>query len=171
MKVVSDGYLFDFPDALEAFVFDEKDKNNPNYHGMPMKAVDIVVEFADKYLYIEIKEYDDISEFDSLTATGEKAERSKRQERFRWLKNYLKYKYRDTFLYRYAEEKVEKPVIYLCLMNFDNVLNNHFSKELRKELPVGRKTNSRWKRELVAACHVVNLERWNKNFPWPASRL
>ena len=32
MKVRADGFEFDFPDALEAFVFDEKDKKIGRAH-------------------------------------------------------------------------------------------------------------------------------------------
>jgi hypothetical protein len=46
MKVQSDGFEFDFTDAVDAFVFDQKDKTHPHYHGLShaMKAVDLVVE-------------------------------------------------------------------------------------------------------------------------------
>ena len=54
-----DGFSFDFSDALDAFVFDEKDRFKPTFHGQPMKAVDIVVELADAYLYVEIKDFYD----------------------------------------------------------------------------------------------------------------
>ncbi len=172
MKVETDGYSFDFPDALEAFVFDEKDKSKPNYHGMPMKAVDIMVELDNKYLYIEIKEYGDDAEFDCFLA-DEGLEPTEGRKHSRHLKNYLKYKFRDTFLYRYAEEKVDKPIVYVCLLNdFDNAQSVQLNKQLRNELPVGRKANSRWKRELAINCHVLNLKKWNEVFQtWPAERL
>lgn len=43
MRMTVDGFDFDFMDAIDAFVFDEKDKNLPTYHGLShaMKAVDI----------------------------------------------------------------------------------------------------------------------------------
>ena len=46
MKVKADGFEFEFPEALYAYVFDEKDKHAPRYHGLShaMKAVDLVVE-------------------------------------------------------------------------------------------------------------------------------
>ena len=46
MKIEADGFAFDFTDALDGFVFDEKDKTQPHYHGLShaMKAVDIIVE-------------------------------------------------------------------------------------------------------------------------------
>lgn len=167
MKVVkTDGFEFCFMDALDAFVFDESDNTKPRFHGAPMKAVDIVAEFKNAYVYIELKDYDDPSAYDVLNAAI-----SDRQKNFKWLKNYLKYKFRDSYLYRYAEEKIEKDVHYICLVTFDNALNSRMQKSLKKELPVG-KPSRLWVRELAASCKVVNLEKWNENFPkWPVKRL
>lgn len=163
-----DGFSFDFTDALDAYVFDEKDKTKPTYHGQPMKAVDILVELENAYLYVEIKDFDNPTAYDTKTFTTEDELKTKR-DGFRWLKNYLKYKFRDSYLYRHAEQKVEKPVHYICLLTFDNALNTTMQKALQKELPVG-KTSMRWKQELVKSCQVVNLDKWNKNFPkWPAT--
>jgi len=171
MKIVeTDGFEFCFNDALDAFVFDEKDKNKPTFHGAPMKAVDIVAEFKDAYVYLEIKNYDDPSDFDIPGATTE-ADKKLRQDNFKWLKNYLKYKFRDSYLYRYAEQKVDKPVHYICLINFDNALNIQMKKSLKQELPVGR-ASRRWVQALAASCQVLNVERWNANFPqWPVTRV
>ena len=118
-----DGFTFDFTDAIDAFVFDEKDKSKSTYHGAPMKAVDILVELDDAYLY------------------------------------------------RHAEQKVDKPIHYICLLSFDNALNNAMQKALKKELPMGR-ASPRWKTTLVESCQVLNIERWNQNFPkWPAHKV
>ena len=171
MKVVeADGFEFRFTDALDAFVFDETDRTKPTFHGAPMKGVDIVAEFDDAYVYIELKDYDDSSIYDVLGALTDD-ERHSRQASFKWLKNYLKYKFRDSFLYRYAEQKVEKPVHYVCLITFDNALNSRMQKALKQELPVG-KASIRWVQTLAKSCHVVNMDKWNENFPkWPVSRL
>jgi hypothetical protein len=164
-----DGFSFDFTDALDAFVFDEKDTSKSTYHGQPMKAVDIVVELDTAYLYVEIKDFNDPGAYNTKAFSDEDDLRKKR-DGFRWLKNYLKYKYRDSYLYRYAEQKVEKPIHYICLLAFDNALNTTMQKALRKELPIG-KASRRWKQELVNSCQVVNLEKWNRNFSkWPARR-
>lgn len=171
MKVVeTDGFEFRFEGALDAFVFDEKDPAKPTFHGAPMKAVDIVAEFAESYVYVELKDYDDPSIYDipgGMTAD----EKSARRERFRWLKDYLKYKFRDSYLYRHAEQKVDRPVHYICLTTFDNALNSRMQKDLEHELPVG-KASRRWVQNLAQSCHVVNMEKWNESFPkWPVSRL
>ena len=171
MKVVkTDGFEFHFMDAVDAFVFDETDETRPTFHGAPMKAVDIVAEFENAYVYVELKDYDDPSVYDVLNIRTDD-EMSDRQEKFKWLKNYLKYKFRDSYLYRHAEDKVEKPVHYLCLITFDNALNGRMQKSLKKELPVGQ-PSPRWIRALATSCKVVNLHKWNENFPkWPVKRL
>ena len=122
MKVFADGFSFDFTDALDAFVFDEKDKAKATYHGQPMKAVDIIAEFQDAYIFVEIKDFHDPASYDTKDSTTEEELKAKR-ERFKWLKNYLKYKCRDSYLFRHAEKKVDKPIHYICLLTFDNALN------------------------------------------------
>jgi hypothetical protein len=171
MKVVeADGFEFRFEDAIDAFVFDEADRTKTTFHGAPMKGVDIVAEFADAYVYVELKDYDDPSFYDVQGANSE-TEKTLRQEHFKWLKNYLKYKFRDSYLYRHAEQKVDKPIHYVCLITFDNALNSCMQKSLKQELPVG-KASHRWIQPLAKSCQVVNLDKWNENFPkWPVTRL
>ncbi|MCY4147872.1 MAG: hypothetical protein OXF73_00680 [Gammaproteobacteria bacterium] len=171
MKAVEvDGFSFRFEDAIDAFVFDEKDVTKATFHGAPMKAVDIITEFANCYVYIEMKDYDDPSVYDIRSAMSDD-EQIKRKKRFNWLKDYLKYKFRDSYLYRHAEQKVDKPIHYICLNNFDSGLNFLIQKSLRLELPVG-KPSDRWIQSLVVSCHVVNFERWEKLFPkWEISCL
>jgi len=165
-----DGFTFDFTDAIDAFVFDEKDKSKSTYHGAPMKAVDILVELDNAYLFIEMKDFHDPDTY-NIQATVEGEDMRKVRDSFKWLKNYLKYKYRDSYLYRHAEQKVDKPIHYICLLSFDNALNNAMQKALKKELPMGR-SSPRWKTTLVESCQVLNIDRWNQNFPkWPAHKV
>ena len=171
MKIVeADGFEFRFTDAIDAFVFDETDKRKPTFHGVSMKGVDIVAEFETAYVYIEMKDYDDPSIYDVTTATTDEEKKS-RQDGFKWLKNYLKYKYRDSYLYRHAEQKVEKPIHYVCLITFDNALNSRMQKSLKAELPVG-KPSPRWTQAIATSCQVVNVQKWNENFPkWPVTLI
>jgi hypothetical protein len=172
IPVETDGFRFEFSGAIEAFVFDEKDSTKPNFHGVAMKGVDVVAEFEDAYVYVEIKDYDDefASAYDINTFSNEEILKEKRRA-FKWLKNYLKYKYRDSYLYRHAEDKVDKPIHYICLLTFDNALNSKFTRSLKQELPIGRKSR-RWNKSLAQSCRVLNIERWNLNFPqWPVSRI
>ncbi|MGE5659569.1 MAG: hypothetical protein ACM37W_23485 [Actinomycetota bacterium] len=170
-KVIeADGFQFVFEDALDAFIFDEKDKTKSTYHGLPMKAVDIVAEFESAYIYIEIKDFHEPSLYHEASGSSDE-EKKERKDNFKWLKNYLKYKYRDSYLCRHAEQKVDKPIHYICLLTFDNALNSRMKKSLEQELPIGI-ASRRWVQPIVASCQVVNIERWNKNFPkWLVKRL
>ncbi len=114
MKVDHDGFSFDFTDAIDAFVFDETDKTKSTYHGQPMKAVDIVAEFDNAYVYVEMKDLDDPDMYD-YASTDDSDEIREKRDHFKWLKNYLKYKYRDSYLFRHAEHRVDKPIHYICL--------------------------------------------------------
>lgn len=168
MKVEADGFSFDFTDAVDAFVFDEKDKTKSTYHGQPMKAVDIIAEFQDAYVFVEMKAFNDRASYDWKEFTTAEDLKAKR-EGFAWLTTYLKYKFRDSYLFRHAEHKVDKPIHYICLLTFDNALNTAVRKTLARELPVGL-ASPRWKQELLKSCQVVNVEKWNKNFPkWPVT--
>ena len=170
IKIETDGFEFSFEDAIEAFVFDETDKLKATYHGAPMKGVDVVAEFSDAYVYVELKDYDDSTEYNVLLP-GTEEERAARKAHLKWLKNYLKYKFRDSYLYRHAEHKVDKPIHYICLVTFDNALNTHLAKQLRQELPVGM-SSRRWNQSLATSCQVVNLDKWNTNFPkWSVTRM
>lgn len=172
IPVETDGFRFEFDSAIEAFVFDEKDQTKHTFHGMPMKGVDIVAEFEEAYVYVEIKEYKNEGAFKyDITNSSSQADLKQKQECFKWLKEYLKYKFRDSYLYRHAEGKVDKPIHYICLLTFDNALNSKFSKSLKQELPVGSKS-IRWNISLAKSCQVLNVERWNQCFPkWPVSKV
>jgi len=168
MKIEMDGFSFDFSDAIDAFIFDEKDESKATYHGLPMKSVDIIVELASAYLFVEMKDFDNPELYKELSADNADVNKEKHGN-FQWLKNYLKYKYRDSYLFRHAEDKVDKPIYYICLLTFDNVLNNVMQKSLSQELPVGL-ASKRWKKAIVENCQVVNVVKWNKNFPqWPVT--
>ena len=82
----------------------------------------------------------------------------------------LKYKFRDSFVYRWAEDVAEKPIRYLCLLSLDDALTARIAKDLNRELPCGRPIR-RWNRDVVQSCIVLNLTAWNRNFPrWPVRR-
>lgn len=106
MKKIIDDYEFDFPHALELFKFDSTDKLSEYYHGVSvMKAVDAIAEFRNFYLWIEIKCYPDAN-IEELAHPKNYSQDINNQEVYirRVLFN-LTYKYRDTYLYRYAEKK------------------------------------------------------------------
>ncbi len=105
MILIEGGLEFNFSDAIYGFKFDETDKHNEHYHGLShcMKAVDFIIELENDYLFVEVKDFHD-------------PERYRDSEGFKKLKNDLKIKLRDSLLYRFAEDRIDKPVRYLCLI-------------------------------------------------------
>ena len=164
MKQIIDGYEFDFPRAIELYKFDETDKLAGNhYHGVSVwKSVDVMSEFPDYYIWIEIKEYsnDKIEEI-----RNEKPRRTKSDDYHHrsWLRNNLAVKYQHTFLYRYCENKLDKPVFYVCLLNFDDALLLSFFNDLKCHIPVGMKSG-RWSRPILAdnQLFVLNESAWKR---------
>ncbi len=164
MKIVNlNAFEFRFSETVDAFIFDETDCAKPTYHGAPMKAVDIVVELEKAYLYVEVKNYD-TSLIELFRKDASNAGSGETGSRINWLKNYLKYKFRDTYLYRHAEQKTDKPIHYICVINFNNGMNSALQRELTRELPVGR-VSRRWTKSIAVSCQVVNVEKWNQLFP------
>ncbi|MGM0419216.1 MAG: hypothetical protein ACQEQS_10885 [Thermodesulfobacteriota bacterium] len=159
--ILREGSLeFYFSDAINCFKFDETDKNSHYYHGLShcMKAVDFIVELEKDYLLVEVKDFYSPDEYEE-------------SDKFNTLANILKEKFRDTFLYRYAENKIDKPVHYLCLVNLDNALVSSLMKKIKIIVPQGIRSN-RWERPLVKSCIVANTERWNSRFPkWKITRV
>lgn len=163
MTLTVDGYRFDFPHAVDAYKFDETDKHSENYHGVQqLKAVDLMVEFPKCYLWVEIKSYDDLHVFDAESICPNCGAVVNHRQ---WLKRNLIRKYRDTFLYRYCEKKLDKPVIYICLLNFNSALLTFFKKELRLGIPTGCPNPKRWNRPLLEKDRLIVTDEagWNRN--------
>lgn len=160
MKIECDGFEFDFSDAKDLFIFDEKDKDRPNFHGLShaMKSVDLIAELEEYYLFVEVKDFHDPVSYEG-------------NEHFNHLREVLKYKYRDTWLYRWAEGKTNKPIKFLCLLELEKGLISRMTKEIRKQLPLYA-CGPRWRNEISNGCAVLNLEIWNRRFTaWPVMRV
>lgn len=144
---------FDFTGAIDAFKFDEPDPASATSHGLShcMKAVDFVVEYSDHYLFVEIKDPKSLSRYNAP------------QDSAQLIKS-LVGKFRDTFLYRWAEGKLDKPIRYLCLVDVDNAQTLYLMKQLRKELPVDKQP-ARWRQPLAQLCAITNRTTWNASFP------
>ena len=158
--VEKDKYRFQFSNAINAFPFDEQLPYKPFFHGAPMKAVDVLAEFELYDIYIEIKDYLD----------GKKSG----PQDYEFRADILRYKFRDTFLYRFAEGKILKPVKYFILTDLTTPqIRANFS-NFNTSLPVGIPATvaKRWKREIASECRILNLDNWNRRFPnWQINRI
>ncbi|MDO8840970.1 MAG: hypothetical protein Q7J09_03250 [Methanocalculus sp.] len=150
---------FNFQGAIGGFKFDEQIQDKPTYHGLShcMKAVDFIVEMEDHYLFVEVKD------FSKRT--------NKHNDEEKKIIDALRFKFRDTLLYRFAEEKLDKPVRYYCLIELDNAQVLYIMKELKRLLPE-HGPEERWHRPLAEKCIVMNTRAWNTLLPqYPISDI
>ncbi len=160
-RLTVDDYEFVFPKALELYKFDEQDSANPHFHGLShcMKAVDAIVELPKTYLFIEIKRFDKRSALN-------KDNNGCKEEALDDLINRLCGKYRDTFLYRFCQGKVDKPIKYICLIDkFDKNLFLRLRNKLLKKIPAGKQLQAKWGKELLAEedLFVLSEQTWNRS--------
>lgn len=168
MKLRERDLEIDFSDAISAIVFDQMKADQPEFHGIAqMHRVDFVVELKEAILFVEVKDPG------NPKAQAEGLAKFFGELQDGTLSDTFAAKFIDTFLYRWAEECLDKPVHYISLVTLDDSeLLPNFSDEIAKKLPPMGKTVPRWKRQLAENCQVFNMDLWNKSFPkWPAVRI
>lgn len=158
---------FTFGNSIEAFVFDQMNHDFPNFHGLStMHRVDFIVELDEAILFVEVKDpshpmarQEGIQKFMDSLNDGTLSET--------FAKKFL-----DSFIYRWAEKKITKPIHYLSLVTLDAELLPNLTDQIINKLPPIGKPIERWKRSILENCQVFNIETWNENFPkWPVSRI
>lgn len=168
MKLRERDLEIDFTNAIDAIVFDQMKADQPGYHGIgQMHRVDFVVELEEAILFVEVKDPG------NPKAKAEGLAKFHGELQDGTLGDTFAAKFIDTFLYRWAEECLHKPVHYISLVTLeDSELLPNFSDEIARKLPPMGKSVPRWRRQLVENCQVFNIELWNASFPkWPAVRV
>ncbi|MCX7949793.1 MAG: hypothetical protein N2509_06735 [Treponemataceae bacterium] len=166
MIVCTEGNLqISFPPTARVRKFDDIT------HGLShcMKAVDFIVEYDKKYYFIEFK--------DPYASGIPDKERAKFLEQFLdgKIDEDLKYKYRDTFLYEWASEHIDKPIYYCVLVAIDtltpaDLLNR--TDALKRKIPLEGPASGVWKRHFITGCAVFNIATWNQRLPaFPVKRI
>lgn len=161
MNIVEEDLSFNFSDALDTIKFDDDVR-----HGLShcMKAVDFIVELDEAYLFVEVKDpchpqalSKDVKKFKKKAAVDGKLQQD------------IVGKFRDSFLYRWAEGKLDKPVHFLSLITLEEALLKNLQDGLHRALPM---QSNRWAKKMAESCHVLNISSWNRNFPkWQVRRL
>lgn len=146
------------PGQGKAMKFDD-----PANHGLShcMKAVDFVVEFKRRILFLEIK--------DPGHPRAQSANRRSFLADFKsdQLDGDLVQKYRDSFLYEWACDNIGKPIHYWVLVGIDSLSAPDLlarTDALKRKLPLGIGPG-RWVRPIVSDCRVFTPGSWNRTLP------
>lgn len=139
-------------------------------HGLShcgLKAVDWILELPERIFFVEVKDPE-----------APRAKEHKQSNRF--LKGFLAdnlthelaAKFRDTFLYEWACDRIDKPIVYFVIIAseaLDDPQLHNLAGNLKRRLPVG--TPADWTRPIAHDCHMFNIAKWNEVFPqYPLSR-
>ena len=160
MTVLVEGNLqITIQNAVGARKFDDQQTHRLSHC---MKAVDFVVEFDDYYLFIEIKDPQ------NPRAPARETNRFARSFLSGEIDDELRFKYRDSFLTEWADERADKPIDYLVLIALDQLSPPDLltrQDQLRRLLPLQRPGPRPWPRPIVRNCGVFNIATWNTTFP------
>jgi hypothetical protein len=167
MKFREDYLEIDFTNAIDGMVFDQMNRDKPNYHGIgEMHRVDFVVEFEDAIVFVEVK--------DPCNPNAQEKGLVKFHKKLNegTLSSNFASKFIDSFFYRWAEDRLSNTVYYLSLVTLEGEVLPNLSDEIATKLTPSGKYSDRWQRHPVQNCQVFNIETWNENFPkWPVKRL
>ena len=161
--ILTEGQLqFTFNNVISARKFDD------STHGLSncMKAVDLIVERDDRYLFIEVKDPQayppSIADYIEDFIVGRVDEG-------------FKYKYRDSFLYEWASGRADKPIYYFMLIGLDILTPEQLlarQAAMETKLPSIERGIPQWTRPIVTRCSVFNVATWNQHLPdYPVRRL
>ena len=147
-----DDLEFDFSEAIEAIRFDD----NALHGQSTMKRVDFIAEYEDRFVFLEIKDPDNPG------AANPEAFRHKLLTGN--LIPDLASKYRDSLWFRALSGKTGKPIHYVVLLSMsalDPALILNKQDQLQRSLPLRHKD---WSTASAAACVILNLEQYKKQF-------
>ena len=164
MTTLSEGDLrLTVPDPANGRQFDD------TQHGLShcMKAVDWVVDLPERTCFVEVKDPE---------APGARNFR----QGGRFLQSFLAgeltpslvTKFRDSFLYEWACDRIDKPISFYVIVASETLDVAQLvtrTDDLKRRLPVG--SPAEWTRAMAQDCCVFNVAKWNEVFPqFPLSR-
>ena len=152
------------PGSLSGRSFDSTDRDLSH---CGLKAVDWILDLPERICFVEVKDPDD-----------PRAMKHKNRDEFLQdflagqLTRTLAGKFRDSFLYEWACERVDKPISYYVIVASDALDDAQLltrADDLKRTVPVG--TPADWSRAVAHDCFVFNITKWNQAFPeFPLSR-
>jgi hypothetical protein len=133
-------------------------------HGLShcMKAVDFIVEHGNQVFFLELKDPE------APSALAQKSAAYIDKFRSGDIDTNLKIKCRDSWLYEYAQGRVNKPIIYLVLIGASTLSAAELlarTDALKRQIPVFGPGDRPWVNPFVKGCAVMNIAAWNKALP------
>ena len=157
MTVLEEGDLrLEIPEGKSGRKFDG------SQHGLShcMAAVDWIVDLGDRIWFIEVKDPDDP---DAMAySKREKFLQSLSTDKYT---RQLVTKFRDSFLYEWACERIDSPVDYFVIIasrSLEAAQLLPYTDQLKRTLPVN--TPVSWTRSIADRCIVFNIDTWNRQF-------
>ena len=157
MIVLAEGDLrLEIPEGKSVREFDN------SQHGLShcMSAVDWIVDLGDRVWFIEVKDPDD-PQARAYSNTEQFLQSFFNDE----LTQKLVKKFRDSFLYEWACERIGSPVDYFVIVasrSLEDAQLTFFTDNLKSKLPVN--TPGSWTRPIAEHCVVFNIGTWNRHF-------
>ena len=161
--------LITLPEGAAREKFDD-----PQRHGLShaMKAVDFVVENGRDLILIEVKDPD---------AAAHHPQHRQSLDAFRdriashALANEAVRKFRDTFVYLWAEDRLRQRVVHYYLLiafeTLDAALLLSLQDDMKRMLPAKEAQPASWSRSIVKRIGVFNLKTWNEHLrEYPVAR-
>lgn len=149
-------------------------KFDDDKHGLShcMKAVDFIVEHENQVLFVELKDPENPS---AVVERGAASTAYIKRFHSGDIDSDLKTKFRDSWLYEYAQGRVNKPIIYLVLIGASTLSAADLlarTDALKRQIPMLGPNNQPWVKPFVTGCAVMNIAAWNKALPqFPVSRV
>ena len=136
--------------AVDGENFDREDVK----HGTSLQPVDLIFEFKDYYLFVEVKDPD-------VPGTSNPESFRTNLQSGKVIRK-VAGKFRDTTYFRINEGKCDKKIKYVFLLSMaslDAALLETKQDELRKSLP---SSHSFWGSNVT--CVIMNIEQWKRKF-------
>jgi hypothetical protein len=143
---------FDFAAALKAVKFDD----GITHAKSSVQAVDFIVEHADRYTFVEVKDPDEPGAA-NVEAFREKLKSGQ-------LIRSLAGKFRDSLFFRVIQGVEKKPVEYIVLLSMAALTDADLltkTDELKRSLPI---EHSDWPENCATSCVIMNVRQWRRKF-------
>lgn len=157
MTILAEGDLqITLPTMVAGRKFDDETEHRLSHC---MKAVDFIIELKDKLLFVEFKDPENPkAHAEAKSAFIQKFRSGK-------LDDDLKIKYRDSWLYEWAQGRAKKPITYLVLLGISTLSTADLltrTEALKRQLPIAGPGDRPWHQPFINDCAVMNLAAWRR---------